>query len=227
MISRRVLVVIAGSALLAAAAGVAACTSTVRPPFDDSDPSEPSPGPVSGGDAGEDAGSPATTTVSCTGDDAGSCNNINLCGNQVTLIQVPQAAPDPAGGAITPGIYSMTAYPVYTGTSGGAGKLPYWFQETFRVSAPSSGAEDAGSDDAGAGAGGTIAYPWDDALQSSQASEVTGSGFLVTSGTTLTYQYECVTPSSVGATYTATATTIQVFLTSSLGKGVLTYTLVQ
>jgi hypothetical protein len=198
-------------ALSVGPATLAACTNDSHPPIEDVGPSYPAP-------AAGNAGSTDAGAVSCYGSDAG-CNDLSLCGEKIYVTEVAQAAPTGTGGTIAPGLYSMTKYTIYTGTGGSNQTLSNWFKETLTL-ASGTGASDAGTDadaglladaggDAGAAstdagtAGGT--FVWQDVSESNDGATANGSGVVVTSGTSLAFELECASASSLSGTYTATS----------------------
>ena len=223
-------------------AGFVACESTVEPPVNDVGSTRGDIGGLAG-----DSGAP-----SCFGAEAG-CNDLALCGPKNLLTNVALAAPAPTGGAIAPGVYSMTSFTVYTGTNGATGTPGNWFMETFQIPLPSGDAGvDAGAtrdaaidapddaaidapDDAAIDAGladagpVTTTYPWLNVSQSnSSAAPSNLSGTLVTTGTSLDYEYACANQGQkpVSGTYSATATTFTFFFTDN-GTEAIVYTLMQ
>jgi hypothetical protein len=184
----------------------ACATAGTQPPIDTSSTAIPHEDTTGGDggllDAGEDA---PLTLASCFGDDAG-CDNLALCGAQNFVKEVAQAAPTAAGGTVVPGVYSMTSYTIYTGTSGGSETLTNWFKETFQLSAPSSG--DGGSDD-----GGLVALTWLDVSETDQSGGTPshGSGQAIVQGTSMNLEHSCPSASSFPTTYTATANTITIY----------------
>lgn len=226
------LIALAGALALAGAAFVA-CTSTVLPPIDNSGSGGPeNEGGVVALDAR--AGSDATT-VSCHGADGG-CNDLLLCGTKVSVVELSQTAPTGTGGTIVPGVYAMTAYRIFTGT-GGANTTPgNWFKETFEVfpgattgsdlDASSDGAAGDAEAGAGSGMGSMSTYPWSDLVQSDQGSPSRNSGQVVTSGTSLVFQFDCASTSTFPTDYTATANTITTYYADpGIGQAEVTYSL--
>jgi hypothetical protein len=231
-----------------ACAGFVACEATVDPPIEVVGTAKPPPG-GSPGDSGTDA-AVDSAAPGCFGADAGGCNDLALCGAKILITNVALAPPAPTGGAIAPGVYSMTSYTAYTGTGGVTGTPGNWFKETFQVLPAPSGdagvdagashdaaidaavsvdaAIDAGLEDAGPV---TTTYPWLDITQSDQSGPPTNlSGVLVTTGTSLDYEFDCPPGAqSAFASYSATATTLTIFLVEqgNLGTGALVYTLMQ
>jgi hypothetical protein len=228
-------------------AAFVACTTSSRPPIDDTGPANPVL--PKGSSSSPDAG------VSCYGSDA-ACSDLSLCGEKVFVAEVAQTAPAPTGGTIVPGLYSMTQYVIYTGTGGGSQTLSNWFKETLEVFSPlgDGGAGDAGVDgaidasadtgpgaslDAGddsgaeasapleAGTGGGT-FPWLDVSESDQSPLARGSGSIIVQGTSFVFQLECANAKTLAAEYTATGTTFVTYYDdSSIGRAAVTYTLMQ
>jgi hypothetical protein len=216
-----------------AGAAFVACTSTVLPPIDNEGPGGT---PREGGAVVDAATVPeAATVVSCHGADGG-CNDLLLCGKQVNVVELSQTSPTAMGGTIVPGVYSMTAYRIFTG-AGGANTTPgNWFKETFEIlpgattgpdlDASSDGAAEGGAE-AGTGSGtGMGTYPWSDLVQSDQGSPSRNGGEIVTQGTSLVFQFDCASTSSFPTDYTATATTITTYYSDpGIGQAEVTYSL--
>ena len=102
---------------------------------------DPAPRPhVSGQDldggssAGNEAGADAPPPSSCKQAADTTCTQLLDCGAWVTVTQVQQDAPKPAGGKIDDGLYYMTKYIVYTGPGGARGPIGASFRETKRFS---------------------------------------------------------------------------------------------
>jgi hypothetical protein len=215
-------------------AGFVACGgSTVEPPINDIGSAR---GPIGGSSAGDSGADAVSAAAACTGANAG-CNDLALCGPKNFVTNAALATPAPTGGAIAPGVYSMTSFTVYTGTNGTTGKTGNWFMETFQVLPVPSGdggvdagatldaAIDAGVEDAGPVA---TTYPWLDVTASDQQGQTNLSGSLVTAGTSLEYEFDCPNTTSSPASYSATATTLTIFLPGEPGgTGGLVYTLMQ
>jgi hypothetical protein len=191
----------------------AACMSaTDRPPIDDVG-STPTGSTGSTGSTTTDAGS-----LSCFGAEDAGCNDLALCGPKCLVTNVAQAAPAPLGGAITPGVYTMTNYYLYNGPGGATGQPGNWFKETFQVLAPPDAGVEAGvSVDAAVEAGNEdagpvlISYPWFDVTASDQAGADYLAGFMETQGTSLTLVFTCPGASPFPATYSATSTTVTLY----------------
>jgi hypothetical protein len=199
--------------------GLFACFSNDLPAIDTSGET-PNYGLNSGGSSSEDSGS---GMASCMGEEVdGGCNSLAPCGGKNYAQQLAQAIPTETGGAITPGLYVLTSYTLYTGSGGGTAKEDSWQMEAFTVGTAST---DGGSpDDAGV----QDSYVWDDALETNSSSASTRSGYILTQGNILTFEGLCAPASfTMGSTYTATPTQITVDLGMSppYGESVLTYTL--
>jgi hypothetical protein len=192
---------LAASAIVACSAFAACSTSNQLPPLD-----------LSGEDSVDEDAGPIGTT--CFGPDAG-CSGILLCGPQVFVNQSMSAMPTGTGGAITPGVYSLTSLTVYNGKTGA---LQEWDRETFQVF-PAA--------DAGAGLG--IAYPWLDVSQSTESPYTSVGGTLTPQGTSIDFGFSCGLSADTEATYTATATSITAYFAGVEGvaDSALTYTLQQ
>jgi hypothetical protein len=195
----------------------AACMSAIdKPPIDDVG-STPTGSTGSTGSPTTDAGA-----LSCFGADDAGCNDLALCGLKCLVTNVAQAAPAHLGGAITPGVYTMTSYHEYTGPGGATGQPGNWFMETFQILAPPDAgveagvsidaAAEAGSEDAGPA---LISYPWFDVTASDQAAADYLTGFMETQGTSLTLVFTCPSSSPFPATYSATSTTVTLYYSST------------
>jgi hypothetical protein len=231
--AKKRLIALAGALTLAGAAFIA-CTSNVLPPIDNTGAGPDREGGVIALDSGPSVDS--ATSVSCNGADGG-CNDLLLCGMKVNVVELSQTAPTGMGGTIVPGVYSMTAYRIFTG-AGGANTTPgNWFKETFQVfpgattgpdlDASSDGAGGDAEAGAGSGMGSIDTYPWSDLVQSDQGSTPSrNSGQIVTSGTSLVFQFDCASTTTFPTDYTATANTITTYYSDpGIGQAAVTYTL--
>jgi hypothetical protein len=235
--------VAAGLALVGAV--FAACNSEPsQPPIDAEQAALPDSG--LGVEAGSEGG--VVSVASCVGADGG-CSSMALCGQRAIVTYVASSAPTAAGGTITPGVYVLTNYTVYTGTSGQSGAQDGWWQETFElVAAPvadagtdasDDGASDgAVSDDAASAsaapdaAGVATSLTWLDVVLSDSSSGGAAtyqSGSVTTLGTTLNEEPACPSASVFQTTYTATTSSITLYFAepAGLGTGSEVYQLVQ
>lgn len=62
-------------------------------------------------------------------DAAAACNQLELPDPVVTVMQVAEVGPAPAGGALVPGTYVLTAATIYTGTGGASGPTTHTRRE--------------------------------------------------------------------------------------------------
>ncbi len=201
---------------------IAACSGAPdQPPIDTSATGKPHITIVA--EAGAEAG--GTISSECVVADAGSnCNDLALCGAEVLETGIQGSPPAPAGGAITPGLYVLTSFVVYTG--GDAGIAAASFRQTIRIGATSTSndagstsgdASDAEVSDAAASDAGTplpSAFTFDEIDQEGTGAIGQSSGTLIPTYAGATYLIEktCPSTSNLGPfSYTATLTTFTLF----------------
>ncbi|HEX8791718.1 MAG TPA: hypothetical protein VF765_12270 [Polyangiaceae bacterium] len=176
-----------GIAALALAAGCTSSTggSTPRDAGTDHDV-EPDTGSDAGSDGASDAGSPAQDAADAPGEAATVCNMLANSASVITVQQVSQDAPMPQGGTMVDGTYAMTDVSIYTGPTGPSGPSGMT-QTTIQI------------------AGSTIQI-------ASNGQPPTRTVTLATSGTSFTATDTCPDSHVTHGSYTATATTILIFL---------------
>jgi hypothetical protein len=168
--------------LLGAAALLAACSSSSGGGTPQDGGSE-----ATASDAG-DAGAPqdGATAHDAQGDAPPACNTLANVAQQVPLQQVAQDPPQPQGGTVADGTYTLTDVSIYTGTAGPSGASGS-SQTTIQI------------------AGGTIEV-------ASAGNPPTQTVSLVTAGKTFTATDTCPDTKVTQGSYTATASTFVVFL---------------
>lgn len=187
-----------------------ACASAdPHPPALGDPPPRKDAGSVQPSDGGADAAS------SCLGPADGGCNALKACSGEVTVELVSSTAPVAAGGVFLAGSYDLTRYQVFTGSGGKSGGTTRWFRQTMVFTAATS--------DAGADAGQVFA--WDDVSDNSSQPLANKAGSATFDGTGgFTLEITCPALPLFDAQYTASATSLQLFVADPDGVGVLTYT---
>jgi hypothetical protein len=129
---------------------------------------------------------PADAAAETGGEAASACNALADVAPVVTVTQVASDPPVPLGGTIADGMYAMTDVTIYTGPHGRAGSTGN-AQTTIQVT------------------GSTIQV-------ASSGTPSTRTVALATSGTAFTSTDTCPDTQVMQGTYTATATTLLIFL---------------
>jgi hypothetical protein len=174
--------------LLGAAASLAACSSSSgggTPQDGGSEASaEAQATPTDGGDGGSTQD--GATASDAQGDAPPACNALANVAQPVTLQQVAQDPPQPQGGTIADGIYTITAVTLYTGPGGPSGQGGS-SQTTIQI------------------AGTTVQV-------ASAGDPRTQTVNLATAGTTFTATDTCPDSTVTHGSYTAAASTLLIFL---------------
>lgn len=134
---------------------------------------------------------PTTTSASASPSEPAACNALANVAEIITVDAVAAEPPLPTGGKVEDGMYVATKAVVYTGAAGRSGPTSQTLRLTTRIT-------------------GTAAE--------SILDGVARSSTLTTSGTTLTTTSTCPEQSVVQYGYSATATSLVVFIPSGAGK---------
>lgn len=178
-----------GIASLTLAAGCSSSSGGTSP-LDAGSDHDGGAGPVDGatnedgGSSGED--SAADAPADAPGEAATACNMLANSAQAITYSQVSQNPPTPQGGTMADGTYAMTAATIYTGPNGPSGPSGM-SQTTIQVT------------------GSTIQIV-------SNGQPPTRTVTLATSGTSFTATDTCPDSKVTHGSYTATATSILIFL---------------
>ena len=140
--------------------------------------------------------------------------------------------PTAAGGTVVAGTYVMTDYSIFLGSGGVVGMPGEWFTETqylTLVGDAGAGTDDAATD-GGAGEGPQTFQLVRVVTESDAGAATTLTGSVTfSSPAQATFTFDCPsTASTEFDEYSATATTLQIFVNSPIvgvnGNGVITYT---
>jgi hypothetical protein len=170
--------------LFGASTLLAACSSNAS---GNSTPDAGNEAASSTGDAAEAGGAQdGTTAGDAQGDAPLACNALANVGQTVTLLQVAQDPPQPQGGTVVSGTYTLTDFTLYTGPTGPTG--------------PSGSSQT------------TIQIAGDIIQVATAGTPATQTVTLATTGTAFTATDTCPDTKVTTGMYTATATTFVVFL---------------
>lgn len=203
-------------------------------------------GSSSGGSGSSSGGGPA-----CLAGPDGGCTDLRLCGAKVDFNAAPGAFPTAQGGTIVPGTYNLTRVDVYGTESGWEQQT----MRLTLMAGPDGGAPDGATADGGAAEGGEDGaateaggadgstldaasdgpadsgvpgqtFVWESISVTDIAPLATVSGTVFnTDATDLAFASSCPSATSSAFGYTASATTLLIFVQSSTNPGlVYTYT---
>ena len=192
------------------------------------------------GDSGiKDSGLPDNYACTGGGGDAG-CNALQMCGRNLTLVNVTKTVPAATGGTIVDGIYDLTSTTFYQTGSAMTATIRETVQVTSVGAASDGGAEaqaeggsaEAGADDASleaASEAGSVAQTLtiqEISDQGSGPATYTWSVDVLTSNHTFNWLALCPSGSSMSFSlqYSASATSLLVYELTSDGTWEFTYT---
>ncbi len=155
-----------------------------------------------------DAGTVAPTTTADASTSSGTCEAMTNDATPITAVDmIASAAPAPTGGTIQDGTYHLTGLTLFVGTTGTAGQIPLTLAGTARVQ---GNVVDQALDGTG----------FDGKAISERTRET-----IATTGTSVTYTMTCPASKTRSGTYSATSTSMTLFLVNDLGQTVgYTYT---